>query len=233
MSKQVQPPTCVKCKATSSLMWHKAANGSLQCLDCQRTEKTNSNSSSPQSTRSTTSVHSDTLSSQNEKNSTSQSPGPTTRRSTRSRERANKAKQQSTPQGSPSAVTVLPPSNPPASTPTNSQPSTLNSNGNKDAVKSEKAPVAKDKDVAQPVAPVTLKDHHPVTLKDHHINQWQRGRRSLSLKLFQPMKLPVAQPSVVTSDSMNHNVSSSLSHAPVCVLLCSVHVLHTKWALLL
>lgn len=184
-------------------MWHKAANGSLLCLDCQRTEKTNSNSSSPQSTRSTTSAHSDTLSSQNEKNSTaSQSPGPTTRRSTRSRERANKAKQQSTPQGSPSSVTVTPiPSNPPASTPTNSQPSTLNSNGNKDAVKSEKAPVAKDKDVAQPVAPVTL--------KDHHINQWQRGRRSLSLKLFQPMKSPVAQPAVVTSDSMNHNVSGN------------------------
>ncbi len=206
-------PTCVKCKATSSLMWHKTTNGSLMCLDCQTVEKkTNSNSSSPQSTRSTTSSASgqyDPTPSQNEKtDALSQSPGPTTRRSTRSRERANKAKPQSIPQDNPPIVVET---NVSVCTASNSLPSTPNNS--KDSIKENKSekPV-KDNELVG-VQPVPV----PATaFRDHHISQWERSRRSLSLKLYQPVRSPVAQPEVVTSDSINHNVSTYMFTPSVC-----------------
>ncbi len=193
-------PTCVKCKATSSLMWQKSSNGTLICLDCQTAEKkANSNSLSPQSTKSTASSNQSDRTVQNDKN-LSQLPGPTTRRSTRSRERANKAKQQSTLTSQDSSTVTtesLNDTNPPVV----STSSPAIQNDIKDSVKEESKcdkPV-KERELVQPPPPVPV-------LKDHHVNQWERNRRSLSLKLFQPVKSLTVQPEVVTSDSINHNV---------------------------
>jgi len=190
-------PVCARCKSTSSLMWHKTATGTIICLDCQKSEKASSNSSSPQSSRSTTSTHSDISGSHN-KNNNSESPGPTTRRSTRSREKAIKAKQQLSvgqddvpaPPSIPSTQnTVIP-----EATVTVSSSVEVS-----DVVKDpDRSSIALEKDCPSPVPP----------LPRGYDDEWKRGRRSLSLKLYQPVKLTPAEPSIVTSDSVIHNVSS-------------------------
>lgn len=204
-------PVCTKCKATSSLMWHKTPSGSIICLDCQTAEK-KANSSSPQSTRSA-SVLSDT-SSHTDKNSQSQSPGPTTRRSTRSRERANRAKQQQTQTEitNLNSVATGNGTTPKDTTACNNVPIASVLTGNKDtkqSVKSDntKGPITKDKDSSSSGANgAPAVSSLSCNFRDHHINQWQRGRRSLSFKVFQPTKLPISQPEVFTSDSMSHKV---------------------------
>lgn len=209
-------PTCTICKATSSLMWHKTPSGSFICVECQTAEK-KSNSSSPRSTRST-SVQSDSTP-QPEKSTLSQSPGPVTRRSTRSRERANRAKQQQTEPTNPGSVTVGngPPGSMKESTGSVVVLSVQASMGNKDTkppVKCDnpKVPVIRDKDPASSTLNIQPNTSLPAltSYRDHHINQWQRGRRSLSFKLFQPTKLPISQPEIVTSDSMSHKVDHVL-----------------------
>lgn len=205
-------PVCSKCKATSSLMWHKSPNGSIICLDCQTAEK-KANSSSPQSTRSA-SVLSDTTSQCHiDKTSQSQSPGPTTRRSTRSRERANRAKQQqSQNETNSSSVTNSNGTTPKDTTACNNVPSASAPTGNKETKQSikpdvPKGPIVKDKDPV-PSANGASATSYTNNFRDHHINQWQRGRRSMSFKLFQPTKLPISHPEIVTSDSMSHKVSN-------------------------
>ena len=87
-------PVCVRCKATSSLMWHKGEDGAVLCLECHsNAEKASGSSSKANSETSSQNGH-------HPSGSNGQGNGgnatPTTSshgRKTRLRERTSKAKQ--------------------------------------------------------------------------------------------------------------------------------------------
>ena len=95
-------PVCVRCGVTSSLMWHRDQEGAVICLDCHRTQKA-AQSALTSSESPTSSLKKDSLKPHAPSNSkpvpqVSTQPelpslGVTTRRTTRSHERA-KARQQ-------------------------------------------------------------------------------------------------------------------------------------------
>lgn len=206
---------CVKCKATSSLLWQKNQIGALLCRDCYSQERRTRSSRSPQRIASTTTASTSTTETTNsmtssscatttnqqaqsqssEKSSTSkyQTSSVSTRRTTRSRERNNRAKQQQQQQQK-EVQQVQNVASASMSTPPSPATST---NGVS----------VKEKVNSKPLSNGT----HDRDTSNGEDGQ-QKGRRSLKLKQGQPTKAPSPEVMIVTSDSIIHKVNLQLWH---------------------
>ena len=200
--KMSSDPVCARCKSTSSLMWQRDSEGAVVCLDCHTAEKVAKSRSSPST---------ESVSSQNGKPSRSSgkstqrhSPSPlsipvqsgvTTRRTTRSHERAKARQQQQQQQQQQQTLTTPPqqavttrvPSPAPAPVSTAQQPS----------VETTISTTIPDK----PEKPDTPPPPQPTAA----IAPAERGRRSL--RQGPVVRAPENSPYLLSSNSVQHQVS--------------------------
>ena len=198
-------PVCIKCEATSSLLWQKNQSGALLCLECYSHEKRNRLSRSPAPQRTTSSAQAASSESNNtssssqsstsnnqqaqsvtDKPSTSKHHTSTinTRRTTRARERTNRAKQQQQVQQQQQPVQQVLNVGSAASTPPS--PATSTNSTSKEKVNSKPS----------------LNGTHDCDNSGE--DGQQKGRRSL--KQGQPTRAPSPEAVIVTSDSIIHKV---------------------------
>ena len=251
MSSNVDP-VCTRCKTTSSLIWQRDQKGAVICLECHSTEKSASKTtnfgSEPQTSGKQSSVHktllrmsqpaSSSSSSSSSASSSSSSladvsvSGVTTRRTTRSHERAKAKQQQQLQQGS---VLVK-----------------LEANG-RNADESENTSIDEllNKDKSKSVVCELLNKCTPQDSPGNKVEGTTMqspgygggppspGFSTSSrhcLRQGQPMQAPKSQPYILTCSSVQHQVGHPGYYIPLKVVITAlVHLHHiyrvqcTKW----
>ena len=229
-------PVCIKCKATSSLLWQKNQSGALLCLDCYSQERRTRSSRSPQRIASSTSTSSSesnstpTSSSQSTTttNATTTTTNPqaqssekpssnkhhqtctiSTRRTTRARERNNRAKQQQQQQ-----LQQQQQQQQQQVQQVQTVASTSGSTPPSPATSTDGAASGKEKVNSKPSSNNGAHDRGDNVNGSEEDPGKGMGRRSLKLKqgCRQPTKAPSPEAMIVTSDSIIHKVKLSLYH---------------------
>ena len=225
-------PVCIKCKATSTLLWQKNQSGALLCMDCYSQERRTRSSRSPQrlasststlssesnsipssSSQSTTTTNATTTTATNPQAQSSEKPSSnkhhqtctiSTRRTTRARERNNRAKQQQQQQQQQQQLQQQQQQVQQVQTVASASGSTPPS----PATSTDGAASGKEKVNSKPSLNNGTHDRGDNVNGGEEDPGKGTGRRSLKLKqgCRQPTKAPSPEAMIVTSDSIIHKV---------------------------
>ena len=214
-------PVCSRCKVTSSLMWQRDKGGAILCLDCHTAAKNAKSSPAPSSSSSSTEKCSETSHIGKQQKSTAKSVqvhtaspqpdlptlGMTTRRTTRSHERARARQLQQQPVTSATPIphaTSIPPTSPSNGTTSTDKPVLKEDTSTLDVTKGASIPdVTKGATSSRDKA-----ETPPLSSSSHGTISNSKSRRSLNQG--RPILAPHSQQYMVTANSIEHKVGERI-----------------------